>query len=141
VPALEDDREELLAQELAKGGSQAVAYVNAGYSAKNSRVAASAANRLLKQRAYINDRATELKALARTQVLEGEFKADVTGLTRAYLEDRAQAKSLGQVSASIAALNGIVKLHGLGAEVQKHDITDSLGEFLKTVGGQPRLSK
>jgi hypothetical protein len=142
MPALDDDREEKLAQELAKGATQAVAWVNAGYSAKNSRVAASAANRLLKQKPVINERIGELKAVARTRIYEDEFTADVAGLTKAYLQDRADAKVAGQHSAAISALNGIAKLHGLGSEtVRNPDIADTLAKFLESVSAQPRLGK
>ena len=130
MPALEDDREEALAQEMAKGLSQAVAYVNAGFSAKNSRVAASACNRLLKNRTYINERVGELKALARTQVYEEEFTADIAGMTKAYLQDRKDAKVAGQFGAAITALNGIAKLHGLGSETVKNpDMADTLAKL------------
>jgi len=142
MPALDDNREERLAQEIAKGASQAVAYVNAGYPAKNSRVAASAANRLLKQKPLINERIGELKAIARTQIYEADFTADVAGLTKAYLQDRADAKIAGQHSAAISALNGIAKLHGLGSEtVRNPDMADTLSKFLEAVSTQPRLGK
>lgn len=142
MPALDDDREERLAQELAKGSTQAVAWVNAGYPAKNSRVAASAANRLLKQKPWINERIGELKAIARTQVYEEEFTADIAGMTKAYLQDRKEAKLSGQFGAAISALNGIAKLHGLGSEtVRNPDVADTLGKLLETISAQPRLSK
>lgn len=142
MPALDDDREERFAQELAKGASQAVAYINAGYSAKNSRVAASAANRLLKNSPHINERVGELKAVARTQAYEDEFTADIAGMTKAYLQDRRDAKLAGQFGAAITALNGIAKLHGLGSETVKNpDMADTLAKFLETMGGQPRLAK
>lgn len=142
MPALDDDREELLAQELAKGHKQAVAYTNAGFPAKNSNVASVQCNRLLKKKPEITERVAELKALARTTALEDGFTADMAGLTKAYLEDRAQAKTLGQVSAAIAALNGIAKLHGLGSEtVRNPDVADTLGKFLESISAQPRLGK
>lgn len=120
MPALDDDREEALAQELAKGFAQGAAYITAGYAAKNNNVASVNCNRLLKKAKYISERADELRAIARDQVLTEEFKADIHGLTKAYLEDRLLARTLGQVSPAIAALNGIAKMHGLLNDTVKH---------------------
>lgn len=119
MPALDDDREELLAQEIAKGVSQAVAYVNAGFPAKDNKVAAAACSRLLRNRSHITERIGELRALGRTVLANSEFEATIEGLTRAFLEDRAQAKQLGQVSAGIAALAHIAKMHGRMADTVK----------------------
>ncbi len=142
MPALPDDREEQLAQELAKGASQAVAYVNAGFPAKNSRVAASASNRLLKQKPEINERATELRSLARTDAYNAAFVVNLDTMTALYMEDRAHAKALGQVGAAISALGGVAKLHGLGSEtVRNPDVADTLAKFLESVSAQPRLGK
>jgi hypothetical protein len=142
MPALDDDREETLAQELAKGVAQGLAYLNAGYPAKNNNVASVQCNKLLKKKPEISERVTELKAVARTRIYEDEFTADVAGLTKAYLQDRADAKVAGQHSAAISALNGIAKLHGLGSEtVRNPDIADTLAKFLESVSAQPRLGK
>lgn len=132
MPALDDDREESLAQELAKGRSQAVAYINAGYSAKNSRVAASAANRLLKQRPYINDRVEELYAIARDTVKVAEFTGDVESMTRLLIEDRNFARQCGQSGAAVSASSALMKLYKLGGEninatVRKHE--DALADL------------
>jgi len=142
VPALEDDREEALAQELAKGCTQAVAYTNAGFSAKNNNVASVQCNKLLKKRIEISERVEELKTLARTDKYNAEFVINLDSLTALYMEDRAQAKQLGQVSAAISALSGVAKLHGLGSETVKNpDMADTLAKFLEVAGGQPRLAK
>jgi len=120
MPALLDDQQEALAQELAKGVVQATAWLNAGFSAKNNGSASAQCCKLLKKTPEISERIGELKALARDQVLTDEFKADMAGLTKAYLEDRAQAKALGQVSSAISALNSIAKMHGVLNDTVKH---------------------
>lgn len=143
MPALDDDREELLAQEIAKGASQAVAYVNAGYSAKNSRVASSACNRLLKNRPEINERVGELRQLARTAAWNAEFVINIDSLTRLLMEDREQAKQLGQVSAAVSAIKEVRSLHGLGSENVRntHEAGDSLKELLDRISATQRLAK
>jgi len=142
VPVLEDDREEKLAQELAKGAAMAAAYIAAGFNAKNNNVAAVNCNRLLKRRSGIRDRATELKTIARTEVLEGEFKADVSTLTKMLLEDRNFATEVRSASARTTATMGLMKLHGLGAEtVRNPDVADTLGKFLESISAKPRLEK
>lgn len=143
MPALDDDREEMLAQELAKGNSQAVAYVNAGYSAKNSRVAASACNRLLKNRVEINERVGELRQLSRTAKWNAEFVVNIDSLTKLLMEDREQAKQLGQISAAVSALREVKSLHALGQENIKSTIeaSDSLTAFLESISGSARLAK
>jgi len=120
MPALDDDREEALAQELAKGLAQGAAYINAGFSAKNNNVASVNCNRLLKRSPHISQRVGELKTLARTEVLEGEFKADVSTLTKMLLEDRNFATEVRSASARTTATMGLMKLHGLGSETTKH---------------------
>jgi len=120
MPALDDDREELLAQEIAKGASQAVAYLNAGYPAKDNKVAAAACSRLLRKRPLINERVTELKAMLRTSELNEKFKGEVDELTALFFEDRNLARQLGQPSAAISALNSIAKLHGRMSDTVKH---------------------
>jgi len=142
MPALPDDREEQLAQELAKGAAQGAAYISAGYSAKNNNVASVNCNRLLKRSPEISQRVGELKTLARTEVLEGEFKADVSTLTRMLLEDRNFATEVRSASARTTATMGLMKLHGLGAEtVRNPDMADTLSKFLEVVSSQPRLGK
>lgn len=120
MPALDNDREEMLAQEIAKGSSQAVAYVNAGYPAKDNKVAAAACSRLLRKRPVINERALELKAMLRTSELNEKFKGDIEELTRLFFEDRNLARQLGQPSAAISALNSIAKMHGRMTDTVKH---------------------
>lgn len=120
MPALDDDREEMLAQEIAKGASQAVAYVNAGYPAKDNKVAAAACSRLLRNRPIINERVTELKILLRTSELNEKFKGDIEQLTQLFFEDRNLARQLGQPSAAISALNSIAKMHGRMTDTVKH---------------------
>lgn len=120
MPALEEDREEALAQEIAKGVSQAAAYINAGYSAKDNKVAAAACSRLLRNRPSINERVGELKVLLRTSELNEKFKGDVDQLTALFFEDRNLARQLGQPSAAISALNSIAKMHGRMSETVKH---------------------
>lgn len=143
MPALDDDREEQLAQLIAQGASQAVAYVNVGYSAKNSKVAASSVSRLLKTRTYINERIGELKQLARTDKYNAEFVINLDSMTKMLMEDRAQAKQLGQVSAAVSALKEVRSLHGLGSETVKntHEMGDSLSDLLQSISGQSRLVK
>ena len=116
MPALDDEMEERLAHELAKGQAQGTAYVSAGYSAKNNNVASVNCNRLLKKKPAISERATELKQIARTSAFENTFKGDVETLAKMYLEDRKLARELGQPSAAISAISGLVKLYGLGGE-------------------------
>lgn len=120
MPALDEDKHEMLAQELAKGHKQAAAWVNAGFSAKNSNVAAASCNRLLKKHPEINERVGELKSLSRTAEWNAEFIVNQDTLTKLLMEDRAQAKQLGQASAAISALREIRTLHGLGSENVKH---------------------
>jgi hypothetical protein len=142
MPALEDDREELLAQELAKGIAQGPAYVNAGYPAGNNNVASVQCNKLLKKKPEIRERAAELKSLARTDAYNAAFVVNLDTMTALYMEDRAHAKALGQVGAAISALGGVAKLHGLGSEtVRNPDMADTLAKFLESVSAQPRLGK
>jgi hypothetical protein len=142
MPALDDDREEALAQELAKGIAQGPAYVNAGYSAGNNNVASVQCNKLLKKKPEIRERAAELKSLARTEAYNAAFVVNLDTMTALYMEDRAHAKALGQVGAAISALGGVAKLHGLGSEtVRNPDMADTLSKFLEVVSSQPRLGK
>ena len=142
MPALSDDREEQLAQELAKGAAQGAAYISAGYSAKNNNVASVNCNRLLKKSPRISERVVELRTIARTEVFEGEFKADVSTLTKMLLEDRNFATEVRSASARTTATMGLMKLHGLGSETVKNpDMADTLSMFLEVVSSQPRLGK
>ena len=142
MPALDDDREEKLAQEIAKGVAQGPAYVNAGYSAGNNNVASVQCNKLLKKKPEIRERAAELRSLARTEQYNAAFVVNLDTMTALYMEDRAQAKALGQVGAAISALAGVAKLHGLGSETVKNpDMADTLSKFLEVVSSQPRLGK
>lgn len=120
MAALDDDRDEALAQELAKGCTQAEAWTRAGFTAKNNNVASVECNKRLKKHPVIRERVDELRAIARDQLLTEEFKADISGLTQAFLADRALARTLGQPSAAVSALNAIAKMHGLMSETMKH---------------------
>ncbi len=137
MPALDDDKEEAFAQQLAQNATQAVAWVNAGFPAKNSRVAASAANRLLKNRPDINERVGELRAIARQTVLETEFKGSIEELARLLIEDRQFAREHKQAGAAVSASAQLMKLFEKGADNVKHS---GLDQFLAALGSQPRLS-
>lgn len=132
MPALDDDREEALAQELAKGAAQGTAYITAGYPAKNNNVASVNCNRLLKKSPAISARAEELRQLARTEAANATFIVDRDSLTKLLMEDRIQAKQLGQVSAAVSAIKEVRALHGIGSEnlsvtVRKHE--DALADL------------
>jgi len=114
MPALDDDREESLAQELAKGASQANAYITAGYPAKNNNVAAVNCNRLLKKRKAIAERSEELRIIARTEVKTNEFKGDIESMTKLLLEDREFARDKSQPGAAVSASSALMKEKPLG---------------------------
>lgn len=116
MPALDDDREEALAQELAKGVAQGPAYITAGYSAKNNNVASVNCNRLLKKAKHITERTDELRAIARDTIKTDEFKGDVESMTRLLLDDRAFARTCGQSGAAVSASSALMKLYKLGGE-------------------------
>lgn len=116
MPALDDDREERFCQEVAAGNSQTQAYLNAGYTAKNNVVAATQSSKLLRTRSYLSERIGELRLAARTQLANTEFVATVEHLTKLLLEDRLQAKEIGQPSAAVSAIKEVARLHGLGGE-------------------------
>jgi hypothetical protein len=116
LAALEDDREESLAQELAKNLPQPVAYINAGYPAKDSKVAAAACSRMLRKRPYINARADELRAMLRDDVKYAEFKGDMESMTKLLIEDRQFARDCKQPGAAVSASSALAKLHRLGGD-------------------------
>lgn len=116
MPALDDDKEEALAQELAKGIAQGTAYITAGYPAKNNNVASVNCNRLLKKAKYITERADELRAIARDTIKTDEFKGDIESMTRLLIEDRAFARQCGQSGAAVSASSALMKLYKLGGE-------------------------
>jgi hypothetical protein len=132
MPALDDDQEEALAHELAKGFPQAVAWTNAGYPSKNSNVASVQCNRLLKKKPAINDRVAELVQIARTEIKTEEFKGDVESMTRLLIEDRNFARQKSQPGAAVSASSALMKLYKLGGEnitatVRKHE--DALADL------------
>lgn len=116
MPALDDDREEALAQELAKGATQALAWTNAGYSAKNSNVASVECNKRLKKNPAIRERVEELRAIMRDTEITADFKLDVESLTKLLLEDRLFARQCGQSGAAVSASSALMKLGKLGGE-------------------------
>ena len=132
MPALDDDREEKLAQEIAKGAAQADAWISAGYSAKNRNVAAVECNKLLKKKPEIRDRAHELAQIARNEIKVADFKGDVESMTKILLEDRQFAQQQGQAGAAVSASSALMKLYKLGGEninatVRKHE--DALADL------------
>jgi hypothetical protein len=132
MPALDDDREETIAQELAKGATQAAAWLSAGYSAKNNNVASVECNKLLKKKPEIRERADELRAIARDQIKTEEFIGDVATMTKLLLEDRHFAQQKGQAGAAVSASSALMKLYRLGGEniiatVRKHE--DALADL------------
>lgn len=132
MAALSDDREEKLAQEIAKGATQGAAWISAGYSAKNNNVASVECNKLLKKKPEIRERVEELRAIARDEVKVAEFKGDVESMTKLLLEDRQFAQQQGQAGAAVSASATLMKLYKLGGEnvnavVRKHE--DALADL------------
>ena len=109
MPSLSNPRHERFAQELATGQSAARAYAVAGYRAGGN-AAEVGASRLIRK-AQVKARLAELqeRAAIRTEIT-------IERLTEMLLEDREVARSLGQMSAAISALEKIAKLHGLFRE-------------------------
>lgn len=116
MPALDDDREEALAQELAKGATQALAWTNAGYPAKNSNVASVECNKRLKKNPAIRERVEELRQIARDTIKTEEFKGDIESMTNLLLADRLFARQCGQSGAAVSASSALMKLYKLGGE-------------------------
>lgn len=77
MPTLDDPRHEKFAQELARGASNADAYMAAGYNTKSVAAASANANRLLKNAAV----------RARVEELQGKA-AEIAVLDRAWVLDR-----------------------------------------------------
>ena len=140
MPALDIDREEELAQQLAKGATQALAWINAGYPAKNNSVASVQCNKLLKKKPQINERVEELRAIARDTILTAEFKGSVEELARLFLEDRQFAREQKQAGAAVSASAQLMKLFAQGAENTNIGASESVAAFLAAISNQPRLS-
>lgn len=116
MAALDDDREEKLAQELAKGASQALAWTNAGYPAKNSNVASVQCNKLLKRKPEINERADELRAIARDTTLTDGFRLDVENVQRLLLNAYSRSEAWRNAGAMVSAAGALAKLGKLGGD-------------------------
>ena len=140
MPALANDKEEALAQELAKGATQALAWINAGFPAKNNSVASVQCNKLLKKKPEINQRVDELRAIARDTILTAKFNGSVEELARLLLEDRQFAREQKQAGAAVSASAQLMKLFEKGADNVKHGASESLERFLDSIASQPRLS-
>ena len=99
---LEHPKHELFAQELAKGKTATEAYVVAGYKHHDGNAATLRGNQ------RILDRVAEIQA-------RGAVRTEITieSLTAMLLDDRAQAKELGQTAAAVSAVEKVAKLHGL----------------------------
>jgi broad specificity phosphatase PhoE len=128
MPVLSDDRHERFAQGLAKGLSQADAYIDAGFKSKNRQSAAVAANSLLKKKADLKDRVHELEQLAREHMLNAEFKGSIEELAKLFLDDRLFARQQGQAGAAVSASAQLMKLFEKGAENTNNKTTINLIE-------------
>ncbi len=110
MPALENVKHELFAQELVKGASQREAYKTAGYSAKSDSVADAAASRLF----------SEVKVRARIEELQnrGAARAEVTvqKILEELDEARVLARTIDQPSAMVQASMGRAKVAGIIVE-------------------------
>ena len=122
MPVLDDDRHERFAQGLAKGLSQADAYIDAGFKSKNRQSAAVAANSLLKKKPDVKDRVSELEQMAREHMLNAEFKGSIEELAKLFLDDRLFARQQGQAGAAVSASAQLMKLFERGAENIKGDL-------------------
>ena len=102
MPILTNPKHERFAQELAKGKTGDEVYVLAGY--KRNKDNASR----LKATESILARVSELLTPSAT-------KAEITieSLTQMYLEDRKDARALGQMAVSKGAADSLAKLYGL----------------------------
>lgn len=99
---LTNPRWERFAQALAKGKTATDAYAEAGFAPNRQNAARLTTNDDVKARlAELQNRAA-----AKTEIT-------VAKLTDMYLDDRRQAKELGQPSAAISAVTALGKLHGL----------------------------
>lgn len=95
-------RQELFAQELAQGKTADEAYRLAGYRADRHHAAR------LATKGHIAERVAALQRRAADRM-----EITIERLTREFYEDRDLAQKFGQVSASVAALTAIGKLHGM----------------------------
>ena len=102
MPVLQNARHERFAQELAKGRSQADAYVEAGYRSSRSAAARLAAD------VNICERVSEIaeRAAVRAEIT-------VADIARQLDEDREFARKVGSAAASVAATMGKAKVLGL----------------------------
>lgn len=106
MPSLRNARHERFAHEIVSGKSAAEAYAAAGYKSTADSTKANA-YRLL-EREDVSARIAELqeRAAMRTEIT-------VERLTEMLLDDREHARTLGQMSAAVSAVEKIGKLHGL----------------------------
>lgn len=127
MPPLSNGRHELFAQGLAMGKTADQAYQDAGYVANRGNAATLKANQ------SILDRKAELQGKARERT-----ETTVATLTEAFWETFQDNKSAdGNQSARVAALNGLMKMHGLEADPRKND-SDPVNV---NVNGFPDLKK
>lgn len=110
MPALENQRHERFAQELAKGKTATEAYVLAGYKPNDGNAAT------LKGNQRISDRVAELQE-------RGAVRTEVTieSLIREAGELQEAAKEAKQISAAVAALTAKAKLAGLWVERSENE--------------------
>lgn len=118
MPALENQRHERFAQELAKGKSATEAYTEAGY--RGDRTAASR----LSSNVNVQTRLSELQATAAEKVV-----VTVEDIARQLDEDRKFARDTGAAAAAVSATMGKAKVLGLIVEKSEnvnlnYDVTD-----------------
>lgn len=109
MPALENQRHERFAQELAKGNSASEAYVNSGY--KESRSAACR----LSANVNIAARVAELQGKAAQKVV-----VTIETIAAQLDEDRELAHRVSQPTAAVAASMSKAKLYGLAPDKHIH---------------------
>lgn len=114
MSALNNQRHERFAQELAKGSPASSAYKEAGYKTSGNSAEA-AASRLLRD-VKVQARVAELKE-------RGAIKTEITleGLIQEAAEIQASALKDGQHSAAVAALTAKAKLAGLWVERSENE--------------------
>lgn len=118
MPALENQRHERFAQEMAKGKSATEAYAKAGY--RGDRTAASR----LSTNVNVQARLSELQAKAAEKAV-----VTVEDIARQLDEDRAFARESGAAAAAVSATLGKAKVLGLIVEKSEnvnlnYDVTD-----------------
>ena len=106
MPVLSNPKHERFAQELAKGKSASEAYIAAGYKANDGNAST------LKGNQKVLDRVEELQERLIAKV-EAATVITIDSLTAMYLQDRAKAYELGQISVAKSAADSLGKLHGL----------------------------